>query len=400
MVPIVRLVAQLRGLVDGLVEAGRARALLVLLEPRMQAQLEHARCAVRRIDQAAALSEALHRFYQQRPWPVAWAEPQSQAKRFAGPRPQAAAAVLAWVDALERQLSALAAELDAHASSSPLLQPLSDALAPLRATLPQQAAARPSLPRKQKPAELPRRALRGPPSVDLDPAFERSFRLLDGPQPFLYDLTESPGLWCLALREVMAAQLSALLVVEYDGLPLAYYRDFAKQCWDEMRHALFFFECARELLPRFLASAPRDHLLRAGAERFAAEGRGLGVPREGNLYEIAWLATLEERLVLMHLDTERPGVGQIVQQARTPFFRARERLAAGLRLTARDEAFHARIGAAWLQHLLPDRARRQAAIVEARRLRGLYVLCSFSRHDGVPLSELVERVKSGRRLSA
>ena len=199
---------------------------------------------------------------------------------------------------------------------------------------------------------------------------------------------QAPFYWLAGLRESMAAQLCALCVIEYDGLPLAYYRDFAKQTWDEMRHALFFLELGKTLLPEFLAAAPRGHRLVPGARHFQRTGRGLPCPVERNLYEVAWNATLPQRLVLMHLDTETPGIARFKQELKADAFRSRPLQAEGLRLSTHDEATHARLGRTWLQHLLPERSARRAEIARTRLLRGAFLMAAFSHYHQRPLAEL------------
>jgi len=113
-------------------------------------------------------------------------------------------------------------------------------------------------------------------------------------------------------------------MVEYDGLPLAFYRDFAKQARDEMRHALLFFRLGVDLLPSFLAWPPPDHPLVPGARRFAETGSGLPVPRERNLYELA----------------------------------------------GHDEASHARFGKIGFEHLVPEKANRRLDLQAVDRRAG------------------------------
>ncbi len=198
----------------------------------------------------------------------------------------------------------------------------------------------------------------------------------------------------------MAAELCALNVLEYDGLPLAYYRDFAKQCWDEVRHAQFYLRLAVELLHDFMARAPAGHPLLPGARAFLATGKGLGVPREGNLYVVAWSAPLDERLVLMHLDTEAPAVPALRRELESPFCAKNPGIASDLALTLLDEAAHARIGKRWLAHLHPEPERRDAAIERARMLRGVYVAAALAAGAGLPLGEVIDRLRKPKASSS
>ena len=49
------------------------------------------------------------------------------------------------------------------------------------------------------------------------------------------DLLEDimPSFWSVAHSEMLAAELCALSIIEYDHLPLKFYLDLAKQSWDE-----------------------------------------------------------------------------------------------------------------------------------------------------------------------
>jgi hypothetical protein len=45
-----------------------------------------------------------------------------------------------------------------------------------------------------------------------------------------------------AFRETLAAEVAALSILEYDGLPWPFYLDMARQVEDESRHALLAFQ--------------------------------------------------------------------------------------------------------------------------------------------------------------
>ena len=247
-----------------------------------------------------------------------------------------------------------------------------------------------------------RRPFRGPRRVHLDPIFAPTFSLLEDPDLALSlaETDSSPHLWCLSIREAMAAELCALSLVEYDGLPLAFYGDLAKQAWDEMGHALFFLDCALQLLPGFVASARRDHPMMAGIRRYFATGRGLAVPLERNLYEVAWNTTLPQRLILMHLDAEEPGVVLFERRLRSRFWRERPVLYRGLLSVTREESSHARVGMRWIEHLLPDAAERRRAVEQTMLLRGVLMLAAASHYHRVPLLELMTTAAEGSTLRA
>ena len=380
---------------DDLVAHARLSSLALLAEPVMTAQRDRAREAVVRIEQAVALQDVLARHFGARPAAVCWtSRDRVLVQRLCG---RTEAAKLAPIEkALAGRLAAIAsgvAALRQLCARSPLADAISLHLDGLAAVLP---AADPSWPRHQpQPApEVGVRSVRGPPHVQLDPIFSPAFSLLRDPDLLKIRAPHEVASfhWLAGLRESMAAELCSLSIVETDGLPLAFHRDFAKQAWDEMRHALFFVDVGVQLLPDFLKGAPKDHPLLRGAKRFAATGRGLPCPVEGNLYEVAFGCTLQQRLVLMHLDTETPGIARFKKELKTPFWRSRPKLAAGLELSTYDEASHARLGRTWLSHLLPDREERKAEVTRTRLLRGAFLIAAFSHHHRRPVSELLREV--------
>src|SRR5205085_6798080 len=115
-----------------------------------------------------------------------------------------------------------------------------------------------------------------------------------------------PYFWIMAARETLASQMCALSAVEYDGLPLAFYSDMAKQCWDEARHSLSFVLLAQKL----------TELKQIGPERGGgqSEHEGFPIPKEGNFYEAMLNADLAQRLVLMNQRTEAPAIPSITKR--------------------------------------------------------------------------------------
>jgi len=100
--------------------------------------------------------------------------------------------------------------------------------------------------------------------------------------------------------------------------------------------------------------------------------------------------------VLLHVDTEAPGVAGFQRELRGRFCKSHPEIAERLEIATRDEAAHARLGRAWLQHLLPEPAERKARIDEALLMRGVLLLSGVSHHEEKPLHELLaERVASG-----
>jgi hypothetical protein len=376
-----------------LLTLSRLSALALLGESTAAAKCERAREAVVRVEQAAAVADFASRYHQIRPalgaWPAA-DRPDRRGLVTAGR--VALAETDAALDALTREAADTVAALTALMATTPLLSPLSLLLPPIAASLPAPSSHAPPAFVTPAPAAEPAQVLRGPLHVDIDPVFEPEGALLDAATRQAFETHRAPYLWFLSIREEMASELCALSMVEYDGMPLAFYRDFAKQAWDEMRHALFFFRIGVEQLPDFLEKAPADHPLLAGARRYRDTGRGLPVPREKNLYELTWNATLTERLVLMHIDTETPGLAGFAHELRSDFCARHPAIAAELELASHDEASHARFGKTWLEHLVPDKTDRKAAIERALLLRGLLMLTAFSHYQETPLIEMMTRL--------
>jgi hypothetical protein len=384
----------LESVVATLTGMSRLSGLAMLGEQQMGAQRDRARDMVLWIERAAALSGLLARYRPGGTGNVAWPS---------GARPDRLGLVREGmadlglvqdaIDALGRAAATHLDELARLAARSPLYEPLLLHLRSVSGALP--AAGTSGAVLQVRPAgRLPRapvQALRGPREVPLDPIFDPAFSLLRDAALALSLAApdSSPHLWCLAIRETMAAELCALSAVEYDGLPLAFYRDLAAQAWDETRHALFFLHCAVQLLPDFLAAAPADHPMRAGVRKFLETGRGLAVPLERNLYDLAWNADLSERLILMHHDSEAPGAAGFKRQLESAFWKARPDLRAGLEVIARDEAEHARLGESWLAHLHPDRSERRQAIGHTLRLRGIFLLAALAPYGPTPLRQLI-----------
>ncbi|MFJ8694220.1 hypothetical protein [Streptomyces roseolilacinus] len=251
------------------------------------------------------------------------------------------------------------------------------------------------LPEAARPASrTPTKVLQGPQSTPLDPVFRCTYSILDSDPPKHGDTLQDtvPHMWVLASREALAAELAALCLIEWDNLPLPFYLDFAKQMWDEARHAVFYLNAAVSLLPDLAAELPPGHPLLDDIRAFREEGTGLPIPREGNLYEAMLNATLTERLVIMHHDTETPGVAALEEQINSTLWVRRPQIAAGIAIVQMDERTHARLGHRWLKHLLPDRHELEEAIQNARLMRTMLLLTSCAHHGQQPYAALVSQV--------
>jgi len=382
---------RLSDLVCGLTTLARLCALRALAEPSLETQRDAARAAAARMEQANALDEFIVRHYGRKArgvqWPAAW-----RPDVFGSLRDGEVVIALLCLqeDALGGAIAAEIHALEMLAGPSELNDPLCEHLAALLEMLPGPNGVELRLECPDPPGGA-RQVLRGPATVGMDHVFKGSFSVFDRNLPAQPDSarTASPHFWCLALRESMASELCALCMIEYDGLPLAFYRDMAKQAWDEARHARFFLHCAFATLPEYVASASGDDPLLPDARNHLETGSGLPVPREGNLYGAIWAAHLDDRLVLMHLDSESPGVAEFRRQRQLPYIRQHPEISEGLEVAALDEASHARLGRRWLDHLHPTPEGRAAAIERAMLLRGVFILSAVAQSRGQSLASLL-----------
>ena len=246
----------------------------------------------------------------------------------------------------------------------------------------------------------PIRAFRGPQTLSIDPVFEPNYSLMEKAAPTFSDNLHEviPYFWTLAMREAFASDLCLLNAVEYDGLPIAFYRDMAKQAWDEIRHADFYLRCSIDLFDQVESGCNRDSQLTPVINGFRNNGRGLPVPIERNLSEAFWNASLTERLILMQFRTEAPAVQRLGKKLQSNLCKRFPRIARGLQIDRDDEKSHAQIGSTWLRYLVTDSSQRRAAIYEADELRPVLLLTAFCRQHGQSLSSLVRKYSSGERL--
>ena len=230
------------------------------------------------------------------------------------------------------------------------------------------------------------RACTGPKHALIDTAFTPSYSLLDENSPAYADTTHEAAAyyWGLSARECLAADMCALSLTEYDGLPVDFYVDMAKQAYDEIRHAAVCLEIANHLIAEVKQSDsehPFHHQLK----------NGLPIPAEKHLYEAMWNATLEERLVLMHHDTESLGIQRIRDKMSSVISQQYPAIARQLEIIMREEITHARLGKKWLRHLVPDKTILNSTIERARMLRSLLLLTSASHYKQESLIALVKK---------
>lgn len=393
-------IGSLRILQNELTCIGRLQALSVLAHGALNSKSEYAESAHKHLKSASKINAFLNEYYRVATAHfVGWPEEYNPAK----------SGVLNKGIVVNEKLNTMISELCSDAAftvekikSAVMSQPL---LAPVQTILSdifiQFYDYRPST---QEPSisstitNKESKSLTGPSSVPLDEAFIPTYSLLQKAVPGFGDTAKEvvPYFWGLAIRESLAADLCALSIIEYDGLPLQFYIDMSKQSWDEMRHSVFFFDKAIELLPDLLSELNDDDPLIGNINQFQSSGKGLPIPKERNLYEAILNASLVERLILLHRDTETPGIIRIKEKISSPFSVERPWLADALTIVMRDEVTHAGFGKTWLEYLVPDKDKRENIIEDTELLRGIYLLTSFAHHENIKLSDLVERYASGK----
>lgn len=379
---LVRLLEITRALVTAIANAGRLHALAVVGARRFREKSAQAELAYHYLSRAYRMESFVEVFLQEKPLPLAWGtlSPEERGVLSCGKLDEEALARL--TTKLIHDIAAGLCLLRKSTEGHPLLCPVSLLIEELD-VLAVAAAEDAAFPVQEYTSAKtsPEKVIGGPLKVPLDPAFRPAYSLAERNVPGFSNSPKQAAAhyWCTAVREANAADLCALCVIEYDGLPLAFYVDFVKQTWDEVRHAEFFLAVGKRLLRE------------TGDDSTSSD---LPIPRERGLYEAMLNATLSERLVLMHLDTETPGIKTFSSEIESELCRHRPEIAAGLSVIRRDEISHSRIGKRWLEFLLPDRSRREEEVENARLLRGFLLLTSFAVHGTESLGVLAERLAS------
>jgi len=386
----------------GAVRLGRLYALSVLGEARLNAKRDIASTAVQWLDAAFEVNRFLARYCLAKPGAIVWGDslhPLARGLLRGGAID--ARALTAEIFGVSSGLKIVTEKMLAWIETRALLAAAAPILGRIVRLLPDCDGFETGLLEEQPAAGLPNqkpfKAVAGPLHVAMDPSFEPTFSLLQSPVPgFGQTVRENvPYFWGLAIRESLAADLCALSIFEYDGLPLDFYCDMAKQAWDEMRHSTFFFGLAVTLMPQLQDALPAGDPLHGNIRRFLDSGNGLPIPKERNLYEAIANASLVERLILLHRDTETPGIIRIKEKIASPFCRDHPEIAKGLAVILRDEVTHARFGSTWLEYLVPDEKARNEAIETTELLRGVFLLASFAHHGPAGLRELMNHYSGG-----
>ena len=229
----------------------------------------------------------------------------------------------------------------------------------------------------------PTKKIVGPSTSRLDPIFSAEYSLQEFVAPLRADRIEIivPYFWTLSMREAMVCNSCLLSAVEYDGLPLQFYMDMARQAADEARHAVMYLDLAIELMPSYLECPRRDAQTVVRIREFLVGNGQLPVPKEGNLFPCMWHASLEERLIIMQITTEGPAVASTRQAINSSLAQRFPNVKRAFEVDYFDEIAHARIGTRWLRYLCPDVTERKAAIDDAKLLRGILLLTCFAPID-------------------
>lgn len=243
------------------------------------------------------------------------------------------------------------------------------------------------------------KAFNGPLSAHLDPSLKPEYSLLEFAAPVFCDDIRAavPYFWTLASREAMVCDSCALSGIEYDGLPLRFYYDMARQAADEARHAAMFLALSKELMPELLLSADVSDKLRVSVTDHLQRLCPLPIPQETGLFRSMWNSSLTERLILMQIDTEGPAVAGAKRAARGGLANQFPGVRKAFEIDYFDEIAHARIGHRWLKHLLPSAESRQVEIQSTRLLRGVLLLTSFVS-EANDMTDLVQAYGGGATL--
>jgi hypothetical protein len=242
----------------------------------------------------------------------------------------------------------------------------------------------------------PTKKIVGPNISRLDPIFSAEYSLQEFIAPLRADRIEVivPYFWTLSVREAMVCDSCLLSAVEYDGLPLQFYEDMARQAADEARHAVMYLDLAIELMPAYLECQQRDAQTANRITKFLAGKGRLPVPKEGNLFPCMWHASLEERLIIMQVSTEGAAVASTRQAIDSSLAQIFPSIKRAFEIDYFDEVAHTRIGTRWLRYLCPDATQRKAAIENAKLLRGILLLTCFVPNNECNLADMAHRFEA------
>lgn len=391
-------IGQLQSLETGLVCLSRLNSAQVLANSSLAKKAEHAESAYKNIKYAKLIGEYLSEYFRINPRAVEWMLEYRPDKNGILENGLISSDVLKEnVLELSGKISTTVLNLKEILSEQYLLSPAYTVIEPILLEFSSYARTEPLSRCQSNPNQSVTKVLTGPSSVESDPAFAPTYSLLQTPVPGFGDsVTEVvPYFWGLAIRESLAAELCALCSLEYDCLPLEFYVNMCKQAWDEMRHSQFFFDEAVKMLPELKEALEINSPLLENINQFLKSGSGLPIPKEKNLYEAILNANLVERLILLHRDTETPGILRLKEKIDSPFCQERPWLAEALEIVMRDEVTHSRFGHTWLEYLVPSKDEQDQVVAQTELLRGVYLLTSFASQNEVKLGVLLKKYSSG-----
>jgi hypothetical protein len=301
-----------------LLHLARYNWIMVLGKPSFAAKLSHAERACRLFDQVTRLSDFLFRTVQRKSPLIFWSDtwhPAGYISRSGIFLPEIESRILRLEAQIANHTSSLLERLCLATEYRNWYGMISDCgVVGSSGPIDPQIDDEPNIDAKNSRIfSSPRKAITGPQRSDLDKRFYGSYSILSTKTPEFSDRLEDavPYFWTLAIREAMACDSCALSGVEYDGMPIEFYRDLSKQTWDEARHAEMFLRLSSDLMPEVLSSPELQPWVKNAIYSFTVEGAPLPVPIEGNMYEAMWSADLAPRLILMQIQTEGAAVGRI-----------------------------------------------------------------------------------------
>jgi len=228
----------------------------------------------------------------------------------------------------------------------------------------------------------PHQFLKLPNIVKLDPIYEPKISVLNKPQvKFSQDSYEInvEFFWNLGIREILAAEICALSIFEYDGFPVDFYYDFLKQMWDESRHANYYLNKSISMFPKVIERGINKELIET-IENYNLKGK-LPIPKEKNFIETFIDATIEERIVLLNIRTEAPAVARLKDKINSKFCEENLDIKQSFSMDRNDEISHGSIGYKWFKFLYPKKEDRALKLEEVDSMRGLLLFISLSEYS-------------------
>ena len=246
---------------------------------------------------------------------------------------------------------------------------------------------------KRPSPEKPKRLFFGPSKIKIDKVFDLTTEnndIFSENADTLEDII--PSFWSVAHSEMLAAELCALTIVEYDYLPVKFYWDFAKQSWDEARHSHMYLNLGFSFFKEMESTLCIDSKLYQIIHSYNDSKKGLPIPKERNTYVAILNSDLEERIILMNILTEGPAVARLSKKMKRSVSEEYPEIRRAYEFDRVDESFHARIGNYWLKYFIPDLKERKQRIEDAKLLKGFLLATSLSENSDENFEELALRL--------